>query len=498
MEDIKNEIKTKTISLLNFKKEVKNKELSFEEKADLMIEITSLDQEVKELNKRLKKPVIAVSDPDPDAVDMVRRVINEEIRMVSDSEHWFTTFINEHSVAVSDTGGITFDGEDITHIAFKTELITAYDKTIINYESMARENFDLPKIKEIHRIPPAVQMAQAQKWYFKEKKAHRLKCLESIRFREEATDAPLREWIQLTTGKINEYEVSAIKHWIQMVKRKLKGLEVENHLFLVIYGSQGDGKTKAIAKLIQALKGLTLDYDLVQITDTTLMGSLEDNAVVFFDEMGKAAKADISLLKRMITAREISARPPYGATVEKIKQNCSFIGATNIPLEDIIKDDEMRRFVEITSVKRTFDQYDQMDKIDSAKIWQCVDEDANNKYFYENHQSICQHQKTLALKIPILLWADERQILGSPGGATKWCDIDSLYRDYSRWMDMNHYEWTGGSLQDFGKKLTRTVKITVTRRQDLGGKKCTIYKIAKGSTVLMDSLVEKTLNDGLF
>jgi hypothetical protein len=36
--------------------------------------------------------------------------------------------------------------------------------------------------------------------------------------------------------------------------------------------------------------------------------------------MGKAAKADISLLKRMITAKEISARPPYGATVEKIKQ----------------------------------------------------------------------------------------------------------------------------------------------------------------------------------
>jgi hypothetical protein len=228
------------------------------------------------------------------------------------------------------------------------------------------------------------------------------------------------------------------------------------------------------------------------------MGSLQDNAVVFFDEMGKAAKADINLLKRMITAREISARPPYGARVEKIKQNCSFIGASNMPVEDIIKDDEMRRFIEITSVKRTVDQYEAMDKINVMEIWQCVDEEANNKYFNENHTDLCRHQGTLALKMPILLWAEERGITNSSTTETKWCDIDSLYKDYSRWMEVNHYEWTGGSLQDFGKKLSRTVKISVSKRQDLFGKKSTIYKIPKASTVIIDSLIEKTLNDGLF
>jgi hypothetical protein len=494
-DNIKKEIKEKTISLLDFKKEVKNKALSSEDKANLLIEIASLEQEIKALNKELKKPVVRVSDPDP-AGDMAQRVINEEIRMVSDSEHWFKTFVKEHSVAVSDTGGISFDGEDTSHVAFKTELITAYNKTVINYERMTRDNSDMPT--KIHKFASSVLMAEAQKWYFREMKIHRLRCLESIKFKDGVSDDALKEWLLLTTGAVKDYEVSAIKHWIQMVKRKLKGLEVENHIFPVIFGSQGDGKTKAIAKLLQPLKGLTLDYDLVQITDTTLMGSLQDNAAVFFDEMGKAAKADISLLKRMITAKEISARPPYGATVEKIKQNCSFIGASNIPLEDIIKDDEMRRFIEITSVKRTFEQYEQMDQIDATKIWQCVDEDANNKYFYENHTGLCRHQGTLSLKAPILLWAEERAITNAPNDLTKWCDMDSLYKDYSRWMEVNHYEWTGGSLQDFGKKLSRTVKIGVSKRQDLFGKKSTIYKIPKCSTVIIDSLVEKALNDGLF
>ena len=495
MESIKQEIKEKTISLLDLKKEVKNKALSSEEKANLLVEITFLEQEIKTLNKELKKPVIKVSDPDPDE-DIIQRALDEQIRMVSDSEFWFTTFVDKHNINISNTGDISFDGEDINHVVFKAEFTTAYNKTIINYERMARENRDLPA--KIHKIPAGTLMAEAQKWYSKEMKKHRLKCLESIKYRKDVSDNALREWLQLTTGKVKEYEVSAVKHWIQMVKRKLKGLEVENHIFIVIYGSQGDGKTKAVFKLLEVLKGLTLDYDLVQITDTTVMGSLQDNAVVFFDEMGKAAKADINLLKRMITAREISARPPYGARVEKIKQNCSFIGASNMPVEDIIKDDEMRRFIEITSVKRTTDQYEAMDKINVLEIWQCVDEEANNKYFNENHTELCRHQSTLAMKAPILIWAEERGILNSDSVPTKWCDIESLYKDYSRWMEMNHYEWTGGSLQDFGKKLSVKVKIKDSRRQDLDGRKCTVYRIPKSSTVIIDTLVEKKLNDGLF
>jgi hypothetical protein len=158
----------------------------------------------------------------------------------------------------------------------------------------------------------------------------------------------------------------------------------------------------------------------------------------------------------------------------------------------------MRRFIEITSVKRTPEQYEIMDKIDALKIWQCVDENANNKYFNENLTDLTKHQGTLALKMPILLWGEERGIINPTTQLTKWCDIESLYKDYSRWMEMNHYEWTGGSLQDFGKKLSMKVKIKDSRRQELDGKKCTVYRIPKNSTVIIDTLVEKTLNDGLF
>jgi len=495
MKEIENEFKTKTKLLLDLEKKSKDKKLTTAKRADLLVRIATLKNEIKSLRKELQKAQDK-AQPISTQDDIVRRVIEEEIRMVSDSEFWFQKFIDKHNIKISNMGEISFDGEDITHVVFKAEFTTAYNKTIINYESMARENSDLPT--KIHKIPIGTLMAEAQKWYSKEMKKHRLKCLESIKYKKDVSDEALREWLQLTTGRVKEYEVSAVKHWIQMVKRKLKGLEVENHIFIVIYGSQGDGKTKAVFKLLEVLKGLTLDYDLFQITDTTVMGSLQDNAVVFFDEMGRAAKADINLLKRMITAREISARPPYGAKVEKIKQNCSFIGASNLPVEDIIKDEEMRRFIEITSMKRTAEQYEAMDKINVLEIWQCVDEDANNKYFYENHTDLCRHQSTLAMKAPILIWGEERGITNSSGDTTKWCDIESLYKDYSRWMEMNRYEWTGGSLQDFGKKLGRILKIKDSRRQDLNGKKCTVYKIPKTSTVIMDTLIEKALNDGLF
>ena len=159
-------------------------------------------------------------------------------------------------------------------------------------------------------------------------------------------------WLQGVVGlgtEVNPLHKVVIRHFIWQVKRKMLGLDVSYHLMPLIYGPQGSGKTRAIEQLLApitklVLRGKTVDF----MDDTRELNALEENYVCFFDEMSRADQANTEELKGKISAKTIKTRVFYSQTYVDVEQNCTFIGAANKSLLDLIYDTTgMRRFWQI-------------------------------------------------------------------------------------------------------------------------------------------------------
>lgn len=162
--------------------------------------------------------------------------------------------------------------------------------------------------------------------------------------------APLINWIRASTGKEDRSDVAAIAHWLWLIKRKLLGLPVANHIMVVAYGKQGGGKTIAIRKLLGPLHdfGYVLYASVSQIADERYLKLLNEHFVVFCDEMAWAERADINSLKNTISADILTPRKLGTNQGFRIKQNSTFIGASNRRVNEMIWDSSgMRRFYEL-------------------------------------------------------------------------------------------------------------------------------------------------------
>ena len=252
------------------------------------------------------------------------------------------------------------------------------------------------------------------------------------------------------TGVENDMYISVIKHLMQCVKRKMLGLDVEYHIFPILFGTQESGKSKGIGKLLEPLDGYILELEVTQVLDKTIAGAFETNSVVFLDELSKADKASMEEVKRMITTKYIDARPPYGRQLEKMDQNCMFIAGSNRPVSEVFKDDEMRRFAEIHTVNRSEDTYPTLDAMDMLDVWRSVDEHAQNKYYLEQRSAIKEMQRGLSTPKYINQWADEIGL--KPGTSRR--SLETLYNSYGLWLRENQATYgPGNKKQGFGKLL---------------------------------------------
>lgn len=204
----------------------------------------------------------------------------------------------------------------------------------------------------------------------------RLKC-------KEPNLAPLFKWIEAICGNVNEVDAAVIAHWCWMVKQKAQNKDTVYQVMPVLFGPQGSGKTIAIEKLIKPLKDFRLNMHLDKIGDEKYWDGFSKNLIVFFDELSGAKKAELSSLKHVISAKDLSYRKMYSHSVSSVKQACSFIGCTNTNTFEVLWDPTgARRFWEIKTLPKV--NWDVINSIDYEELWKGINDSLEHGYMAEH------------------------------------------------------------------------------------------------------------------
>lgn len=191
-------------------------------------------------------------------------------------------------------------------------------------------------------------------------------------------------WLQGVVGfnaEVNPLHKVIIRHFIWQVKRKMLGLDVDYHLMPVIFGPQGAGKTRAIERFLEPITKLVLRGKAVNFMDDVReLNVLEENYVCFFDEMSRADQVNTENLKGKMSARTVKCRVFNTLTYVDVEQNCTFIGAANKSLIDLIYDTTgMRRFWQIDGAQTKIQEERERNwaligGVNALDMWRSVDE----------------------------------------------------------------------------------------------------------------------------
>lgn len=167
-----------------------------------------------------------------------------------------------------------------------------------------------------------------------------------------------------------DFVVAVLRHLVWQVQRKIAGLPAAYHLMPVLHGPQGCGKTYWIEQFVSPLIDVTSYADFGQIADDRMI-DLWRSYIIVLDEMAKAGKADIETVKHVITAQTLERRPMRTDAIVTIIQNATMIGASNLRLAELIRDETgLRRFVELFYI-RPLDQ-DFLGTVDWYAAWSSV------------------------------------------------------------------------------------------------------------------------------
>lgn len=188
----------------------------------------------------------------------------------------------------------------------------------------------------------------------------------------EGTRSTINEWVQAVTGKQDEKDIAVITHFIWQVKRKLAGQKVDWHMMPILYGPTGSGKTEAIRALLKPVEELMIaPQDMAVLGDSREATMFSRFYVVFFDELARADKVDVSALKNKITSDYITYRR-LGTNTQITKPNVStFIGAANNPVQSLIYDPtSARRFWQLDTQERI--DWNTINTLDYYALWRSV------------------------------------------------------------------------------------------------------------------------------
>lgn len=274
--------------------------------------------------------------------------------------------------------------------------------------------------------------------------------------------SPLKRFLVALTGKCRETDVAAMSHWIWMVKRKMRNESVVDHIMPILFGKQGSGKTMALRKITAPVETYRADLPIDKIADQAYAKALSEDHVVVYDEMQGIARTDVDGLKRQITLEFNTYRPLYTNNLEKVRQACSFIGATNRSVPDqIIDSTGMRRFWELKCADLA--NWEEINKIDYLQLWKGVDESKDRGYLYTQVKAISAEQELMTNKEDLDLFLEEADVLPIVvNEPIIEIDGQKLYETYKAWHEVNGYK-QAYSKNVFGRRLSARGIQPITR-----------------------------------
>jgi ABC-type dipeptide/oligopeptide/nickel transport system ATPase component len=195
---------------------------------------------------------------------------------------------------------------------------------------------------------------------------------ESLSYAVDPSDC-LINFVEAVSGKRDPILIKVVEHFIWQVKRKLMGLPVEHHMLVCFYGKSGAGKSVAIQKLLGPVADLKLDSDFSIFNDKFSGRVWERNYVIFCDEMGDIQNTAVEKLKNIITSSRVEARAMRSDQMLSVKQNATFITASNNELRDLIHDPtSARRYFQIDCQDKI--DWNTINSLDYLTLWKSVDE----------------------------------------------------------------------------------------------------------------------------
>lgn len=261
-------------------------------------------------------------------------------------------------------------------------------------------------------------------------------------------------WVTAVCGKKSVLDVAVVKHFLWQVKRKLAGLPVEQHMMPVLFGRSGAGKSVAVSRLIEPLKAVALQTDMSIFSDPFSRRAFARNFLVFFDELQGSDNADVNSMKQIITAPIIEWRAMRSERVMSAPQNSTFIGCSNDPVRDRIKDPtSSRRFWQINCA----DQIDwkAINSIDYLALWRSVDENAPAPVL-EHLSDIRKVQEAeIRVKDSIEQWLEEIcEVVSFEESSLTTSELYDSFRDFCLWQNQKSFP----QFQKFARDLKRILE----------------------------------------
>lgn len=240
---------------------------------------------------------------------------------------------------------------------------------------------------------------------------------------------PLRSWIKAVTGKVEDDDLYIMAHWLWLVKRNSLELPVVHHIMPIITSSkQGGGKSTAVQNLIAPYEQLILELKVPQVVDERSFTMFSECLIGFFDEMAGADKVEISDFKRNVTSSTIAYRPMRTNSIVKLRNLCSFIGASNNQVYEIIKDTTgIRRFFPIQALDLL--DHALINTIDYNQLWKGIDETLSRGYFEKVKETVAQKQEDMSMKDEVFLFLEDHNILPN-SETTSTINGKELYNAY--------------------------------------------------------------------
>lgn len=265
---------------------------------------------------------------------------------------------------------------------------------------------------------------------------------------------PVASWVTAVCGKSSDLDVAVVKHFIWQVKRKLSGQAVEHHMMPVLFGRSGAGKSVAVSRLIEPLRAVALQTDMSIFGDQFSRRAFARNFLVFFDELQGSDNADVNAMKQIITAPVIEWRAMRSERVMSAPQNSTFIGCSNDPVRDRIKDPtSSRRFWQINCADQI--DWQAVNSIDYLALWRSVDENAPTPIL-EHLSEVRKVQETeIRVKDIVEQWVEEScEIVSFDESSLTTSELYDSFKDFCLWQNQKSFP----QFQKFARDLKRILE----------------------------------------
>lgn len=243
-------------------------------------------------------------------------------------------------------------------------------------------------------------------------------------------------------GVPNELEATVLKHFVWQVKRKIFGLPVSYHNMPVFVGKSGSGKSQLIKKMLHPIHELVYyDGDFKKLVDTREAFNLISYFVYFIDEMSKAETADVESIKNKITSEKIQYRK-LGTNINAVGDNHStFIGASNLNLQYVIKDaTSVRRFFQINTLDKM--QWEVINSFNYLEMWQSINETQSEPFISSVFKEFEDAQQTFKHQTPLEHFVLEEKLTTIKDDKLSKVSRANLYKQFSLWAIENGYRYT--------------------------------------------------------